>query len=335
MAATKKQLKDLARGIVLAQGNLFIKELLRAKGVRIGATKAQFMESMFDAIDEGTLTEADFETWLSRVEGWGNQYVYLYNWKAPSGEDWSDPKTVRARVKKVGYLHLFEASASLVFPEELSLTGIYFQEKRLRAVWHKGFTSMVHDKSKDYEETIDGDRYEFHAFRERSERSVMRFDLRCDEGIAGAFLQVSPSSGDHEPAFDQMMAVAGALLGSATLSRVDIADTMKRLEQKQLEGGHEFTTQQARWSGAGAYVEFGADDPAGNYPDVDAIRQVRLALPASVIGTRARMRFQAPGEEGPARDVGVNLYANQHRMWLRSQMTEGQVWSLIDLIRAI
>jgi hypothetical protein len=335
MPMTKKQLQELAKGIVSAQGNLFIKELLRSKGVRIGATKAEFLEHMFEAIDDGFLSEADFEAWLDRVEGWGNQYVYLYNWEPPPEEDWRDPKVVQARVKKAGYQDSWDASSSLAFPEDLNLTGIYFRNQRLRAVWHRGFNSMVHDKSKDYEEILDGDRYEFRAFRERSERSVMRFDLRCAEGIAGAFLQVAASSEDHKPALDQMMAVAGQLLGASTLSRVDVGEIMRKLEKRQLEGGHDFTTQQAMWSGPGAYVLFGADDPKGNYQDVDVIRQVRLALPASVVGSRARMRFQAPEEEGPAREVGVNLYGTDDRVWLRSQMTEGQVWSLLDFIRGL
>jgi hypothetical protein len=74
-AATKAQLKELARGIVMAQGNLFIKELLRAKDLRIGATKADFIQNLNGAIDDGSLTEDDLESWLQRVEGWGNQYV--------------------------------------------------------------------------------------------------------------------------------------------------------------------------------------------------------------------------------------------------------------------
>ncbi|MGH2756784.1 MAG: hypothetical protein ACRDI3_03250 [Actinomycetota bacterium] len=333
--ATKEQLKELARGIVLAQGNLFIKELLRSKDLRIGVTKSEFMGNMLSAIDEGLLTEEDFEIWLGRVEGWGNQYAYLYNWSTSKGEDWTDPKVIRAAVRRAKLLELVDAPGSLAFPKEMSLTGVYYEPGRLRAVWHKGFESMVRDTSRDYEEVIDDDRYEFRAYRERSERSVMRFDLRCQEGIAGAFLQVPASSDDHQPAFQQMMDVANSIVGPETLTVVDIAQIMRRLEDAELQGGHEFTTQQSRYSGPGAYVEFGADDPETSYQDVDVIRNLRLALPTEVVGTRARMRFHAPGEEGPARLVGVNLYAIQNRIWLRSQMTEGQVWNLIDFIRAV
>jgi hypothetical protein len=332
--ATKTQLKDLARGIVLAQGNLFIKELLRAKGIRIGSTKADFTQNLIDAIARGELGEEDFEVWLQRVEGWGNQHLYLYQWVRARGENWDDPGFVRERVRAAGLLKHWDASSSLQFPNDLALTGIYFRDRRLRLVWHKGSQSMVRDVSRDFEETIDDDRYEFRAYRERSERSVMRFDLRCDERVAGAFLQVPVSSDDHAPAFQQMMSVAGSILGEGRLRQLDIAGIMRRLDQRQLQGGDAFKTEMSRWSGAGAYVEFGASS-GGSYRDVDAIRQLRLALPASVVGDVAKMVFEAPADEGPAREVRVNIYGADRRIWMRSQMTEGQVWTIIDRIRTI
>ena len=44
----KEALNTLVRGIVLAQGNIFIKELLRQKkDIKIGATKADFLQNIF------------------------------------------------------------------------------------------------------------------------------------------------------------------------------------------------------------------------------------------------------------------------------------------------
>jgi len=47
-------LTELVRGIVLAQGNVFIKELLRSKDIKIGATKAYFEDNMLGAVQELT-----------------------------------------------------------------------------------------------------------------------------------------------------------------------------------------------------------------------------------------------------------------------------------------
>jgi len=52
------QLKALVRHVVAAQGNGFIKELLRECDSRIGVTKENFIANLEVAIDEGTLTQA-------------------------------------------------------------------------------------------------------------------------------------------------------------------------------------------------------------------------------------------------------------------------------------
>src|SRR5580704_17436691 len=74
----KDELLQLARGIVLAQGSTFIKELLREKNIRIGATKAEFEQNMVAAIESGELQREHIESWLNEVEGWVNQHIYIY-----------------------------------------------------------------------------------------------------------------------------------------------------------------------------------------------------------------------------------------------------------------
>lgn len=77
-AAEEKELKEAVRTIVLTQGNGFIKELLRKNKIQIGTKKADFSKNLLSAIDAGTLTRPMIEEWLSEVEGWGNQHIYLF-----------------------------------------------------------------------------------------------------------------------------------------------------------------------------------------------------------------------------------------------------------------
>ena len=48
-------LKRLAAGIIRVQGNRFIKELLRDKGIRIGVNKDDFERNLSEAIETGKL----------------------------------------------------------------------------------------------------------------------------------------------------------------------------------------------------------------------------------------------------------------------------------------
>ena len=70
-------LKAIVRPIILAQGNTYIKELLRRHDIKIGSTKADFERNLFRAIEAGQLTRDMVEEWLLKVEGWGDQHVYV------------------------------------------------------------------------------------------------------------------------------------------------------------------------------------------------------------------------------------------------------------------
>src|ERR1700704_3158219 len=85
-------LKRLTAGIIRAQGNRFIKELLRDKDIRIGVTKDDFERNLNEAIENGNLRLDDVAEWLKSVEGWGNQHVYLYNISTTLRKDLTKPK---------------------------------------------------------------------------------------------------------------------------------------------------------------------------------------------------------------------------------------------------
>jgi len=73
-----QSLEELVGGIVVAQGNLFIRELLRDKGLPVSGTKAEFADRLGGAVGSGALTLEEIDDWLHRVEGWGNFYIYPF-----------------------------------------------------------------------------------------------------------------------------------------------------------------------------------------------------------------------------------------------------------------
>ena len=99
-------LKRLAAGIIRTQGNRFIKELLRDKGIRIGANKDDFERNLTEAIETGKLRLKDIDYWLSQVEGWGNQHVYLYKISTTLRKDLTKPK-IRQRVQDAALEHVW------------------------------------------------------------------------------------------------------------------------------------------------------------------------------------------------------------------------------------
>src|SRR5688500_7335875 len=116
-------LKRLAQGIMRAQGNRFIKELLRAKKIRIGANKDDFERGLTEAIESGQLTLEDVQAWLDEVEGWGNQHVYLFNISSTLRRELTVPK-IRQKVSDARLDAIWNAPTVLAFPDQPTLTSI-------------------------------------------------------------------------------------------------------------------------------------------------------------------------------------------------------------------
>ena len=338
VAAEAQRAKELARQVVLAQGNIFIKELLREKG-RIGATKEDFGRNLDAAIDDGTLRLADIQEWLQRVEGWGLQYIYL--WQVPqtlAGQaKWRDAGTVPRAARTAGLGEFWDAPVAQAFPQTMTLTRLSYLDGRLLFEWHEAGSSWVREPAKDIPPRPEGDDiYRYDAYRQRGERSVMRFEFRPAQAVAAAFIPLPATTGAHTDALNQMFDSVDALVPRRQLVDFSVGQAISRLDEAQLRAGSDFRTQTTRLSGQGAYVEFGSTVPGHGYREVDSIREVRLSVqPGSVAGNTATIMFSAPAQAGPARQVRVQFYGQYGRIWVRAQMTAEQIWVLLDQIRSI
>lgn len=316
-------LKRLVQDLVRAQGNLFIKKLLRDKNLPIGKNKQEFLTNLLAAIDQGNLTRTDFEEWLKHVEGWGHQHIYLYDLPQDTvtGNPWADQAAFLTAVERAGFKSLLNAGTSQVFPEKPTLTGVYVTESYMRLVWHLGLEGRERSPSHDKKDVvIDDDVYDFEAYRHSADRSVMRFELRPGEKTAAAFVQMPIRSPAHKAVLEELWKTIRRLSPGLQLPPFNVSEAMKRLDEEQLQEGAALRTQQARWSGQGAYVEFGATSEGHGYREVAEIREVRLALRTmNVSGHTATVVFEAPGERGLGREVRVYLYGTQGRIWVRSQ----------------
>ncbi len=338
-ADERRALRKLVQGIVLAQGNEFIKELLRSKGIKIGSTKADFESNMLEAIRNGQLRRSDVDQWLDEVEGWGNQHVYLHHVPQSMVNDarWWSSGSVLERVRAAGYANLWQAQTSLRFPRKRELSGIYFDGDSFRMVWQQGLGSLVRKSDQDREEEIEGDRYQFRAYLHRADRTVMRFDMRRRAALAAIFVQTPWTQEAHREALAEVEQSVTPLVDFSTLTRFSTSDAIKRLDQAELaDMGRRtspITTQVTRLSDAGVYVEF-ANTTAGNtYKDSEPIRHVRQAVQTErFIGTTGLFSLPVSGRPGGHAKVKVELYGESSRIRLWAQMTAQQVWEVLTFL---
>jgi hypothetical protein len=341
-AKEKEALKTLVSGIVLAQGNIFIKELLRRRKIKIGTTKADFVNNMMQAVEDGILRRWDVDQWLDEVEGWGDQHVYLFKVPLELANDpiWSDRARLQGKLEKAGLGKQWNALASLEYPTKRKLTGVYSDGPAIRFVWHEGLDSWVRDKSKDYTDEIEGDDYEFRAHRKQAERWVMRFEMRPRERMAAVFMQIPWTAESHDEAMSEVKTTVAPVVDFSRLSQFSVSTAIKTLDAASLAseapGGEGVKPQLTRLSGAGAYVEFASTSGERSYQDFGPVREVRRALkPGSFKGLNGIFRFSPTATKQLEREIKVQLYGGEYpRIRLWAQMTALEVWEILRILKS-
>lgn len=336
----KSQLRELVSGIVLAQGNIFIKELLRDKGLAIGRTKEDFAHNLAAAVDDGELRLEDVESWLAHVEGWGEQHIYLWWLPAsvvPDALFTSEP-LLRRRLARAGLESLLGAPSTLAFPDEQELTGIRQAEDSIRFVWHKGLEIWERTRERDKAPAAedDGEVYRYEAYRQRRDRTLMRLELHREPRLAAAFLQVPWNRAAHEEARARIAETVKAAIDLGKLEPIGLSDAVKRLAQaseatgSEGAGGVSVKPIQARLDDGLASVAFESLKKDHAYTDSTVIRQAWKALRRDKL-TATMGLFTWP-RAAPLTPVRFGLFSLERRIHIRTQLRSSEVWDLLSRV---
>lgn len=330
-------LKRLAAGIIRAQGNRFVKDLLRANQIRIGTNKDEFEANLNAAIENGDLTLKDVSSWLHSVEGWGNQHVYLYSLSAAMQKDLTMEK-IQQRVRATKLDSFWNGETTLAFPDRSSLTSISFNDGVLRLIWQESSPSWTPETGKNYQKQEGLDLYEYRAYRQEERRAITRFEVRVSERIAGLFIPGPIQGPEHKKAKEEALNVIGQLMNRADLDQglMQIGRVSRNFDQDNIPNNTGaptmVKTQRSKLISGGSSIEFAADSPDKAYWEEAAVGNVRV----SVKGPQLRA---FPGGDGVfvlqagyfnlTRPLRIQLYASDNRIRLWAQMDVSEVWGIL------
>lgn len=213
-----------------------------------------------------------------------------------------------------------------------------FTDRVFEVVWRRRFEQWDRDESKDEKRTIDGDKYELRAYRQKLSRAVTRFVLKPDERIAALFVQIPLNDPIHAIARDVVKDSLSELLGWGNLKAVSLSEPIKLIDQEEMRSAQagddsQIVAQSTKFAAEGASVAFAADPGNARWKSIDAVRRVRGALrEKDFSGDSATFQIQLRAEEGMSRDVLMSLHAKQKRVYLSAQMTSKEVWYALNAI---
>jgi hypothetical protein len=341
-----KDLLEIAERIVRAQGNLFIKELLRSKRksdskIRIGVTKDDILQNLRSAIVEKRIEREDLDNWVAKVEGWGRQHAYLFHVSSELSIDsmWDSPARLEKRIHKTLGINLGTRDAAAVdFPDELELSAVNFNDGTLEIIWRERFAHWRREPNYDEKRQIDGDPFELRAYRQELDRAVTRFVLKPKAKQAALFVQFPLNDTKHDKARAEVRSALAQLVSWNELRPMDISKVITSFDETELEAAGDrdpgkIIAQNTRFSASGASILFEADPGNNQWKNVTAVRRVRNALSGDEFaGHSALFQLQLRTAEGLDRNVTMSLSGKDRRIYLYAQMTAIEVWQVLDKV---
>jgi len=321
----KRTLKKVVAQIVLAQGNTFIKELLRSNNIQIGNTKADFAQNLNAAIDAGALTQGAIEAWLGEIEGWGNQHVYLFE---PS----AIPRTgIRSALEASKHAELLVRKVSYEFPVALSLSTINLTGDHLSITWHRGRGGWERAKAKDFQRDEGPDSFEYRAYRERFDRSVVRFEWRLSDPYSAIMIQLPNEGDEHEKALNQVwqdLKEAGLL--PRPLNKIRLSPAFKKIGRNTAA-----IVQSTRLLAQGGHVDLVSTQTEGGIEAVEAVREVRRGVDdANFLAADGMFSFAEEKYKQLSRTIKMEGHGLDSRLRIWVQCKRDDVYFVLSVIWA-
>ncbi|MCA1494172.1 hypothetical protein I6F11_25035 [Ensifer sp. NBAIM29] len=317
---TKQQLKELAHKVIVAQGNFFIKELLRSSGAKIGATKEDFANNLDAAIDADVLTQEILEGWLAQVEGWGDQHLYLVKPPVVAAAGLADGIAASSHASSLG------AVASLDFPDSLALKHIDLDPINLSMVWHQRKEGWNRWRPKDFIADEGLERYRFDAYRQRFDRSIVRYEWRFSEPYCAILIHRNTEI-DHNEVFSDIRAALAAIgCPDAPFVRIPLSQAVKVAATKD-KGVHS-----TRFELDSGYVEMASTLPEGGIESVEPVRVVLQTVDTTQFDRAQGMLHFAAEEYGMSRRIAVQVYGSEARVRIWAQCKRDDVFQILKLL---
>jgi hypothetical protein len=319
---TKPELKELARRVIVAQGNFFIKELLRSTGSKIGATKETFAANLDAAIDSDAITQEILEAWLAEVEGWGDQHLYLV--EPPQ----IDTTLLAGGIGASSHAGSLGAVASLDFPDALELKHISVDETGLSMVWHQRKEGWNRWRPKDFIDDEGLERYRFDAYRQRFDRSIVRYEWRFGDAYCAILIHRNPEI-DHGAVFGDIRAALAEIgCPDVPFVLIPLSQAVKMAATKG-KGVHS-----TRFELDSGYVEMASTLPDGGIESVEPVRVVLQTVDANQFDRAQGMLHFAAEEHEVSRRIAVQVYGSEARLRIWAQCKRDDVFQILSLLWA-
>lgn len=321
----------------------FLRQFLRdrrgkSRQVAIGSNSKQARENLRNAVVANLIGYEEVREWISRIEGWGRQHLYMHKCGKSSLAlpQLLNPKALTRHLQRAGVAFDIEGAGA---GSEYRLSRLYVDDELARLTW-VSFENLLARRPEldEVRESDDGD-YELHAYERQPTRSLSQLVIRKTDGVVLVLLNL-PLGEAHTVLLRRVLEVAGKVLAPDRCDRLRLSGAVTKLDERAVSAkgpkasrnlSMTVSPTHARYRTDGARIDFRSTADGHGYTEVDAARAVRSALVVEkFVGVAGRFRLRFEGANGKGHEMVVSLDAMDNRVFLFATMTEVEVFALAD-----
>ncbi|MBL8792392.1 MAG: hypothetical protein JNM56_00660 [Planctomycetia bacterium] len=309
--------------LIFDHRKVVIQEFLKTRKHAYSGTREKLRQRVEGYLDDGSVRADELVELLNRVEGWGNQHIFLYKAPAALIDRWNTEAKVRASLRTQGQEMLFNRPRPLVLPKAPQLCSVEWTPTRARLVWVEKRVW----RERAPEEDFGRDDLEFTASRVRRSRGLIAFDWDLVSGDAALLIERLPTGNDYGAERRRFELELEPLVKISKFEGVYVSSAIPGIEKsgevrhRQLEHATE----------RGARISFVSRAKNVCALADPALRKARDALGDALAGRHGNYYWPMPGEE--PREVHVKLYAKDQRLALFGECSEGEVRHVLRCVR--
>lgn len=314
---------DSILNVLFENNKEFIVAFLKNYDLPSNGTKDELKAEIKKQIATKIINPEDIVAYVNKIEGWGNQRIYLFKIQQSVNTIWKDQEQVTEILKKNRCLGLLNAERPLVYPGELSLSVIEWTPTNVKFVW---IVKVDYDERVEDEDSWDEDRnLEFRAYRPRIQRGVVSLDWNLVSGQAMLMIQRMPTETIHKDVLADTWKQICKFIDSDMFKQIKLGKVIEHLEKDNDVRVRRGITEAAN----GLRADYRSKSKKHDAKTLSNYKKSKQALGKS-FGYFGNFYWKVNDEI--SKEIHTNLYSKNNSILIFSQHPESEVRHVIECI---
>jgi len=313
---------------LLAHKMLYVQEFLKSKDLSYSGTKEKLRNRLNGYLSDGKISNIELINLLDKIEGWGNQHIYLYISPDNIIKLWQTEELTRGRLKKHNLDELLNQKKPILLPEKPTLSSIEWNPERMRFFW---IEKRIHERKIPEKDKTDEEEKDllWKAYKIMTSRGVIVFEWDLISGHAMLMIQRLQSRDKYHQIKGRFLQELDPIIGISNFETVRVSKAIKQIENS----GEARKRQLTHCTILGGKVKLSSDSRKTDLYADPQLKESRKALGKDITSWLGNFYFSPDQGCCLNKEIHVLLYAEDQRVGIFGECREEEVRYILSKIR--